>query len=154
MEEKYKNYENLIDVISENEDITSIYLDDADGKYEYKRTGHNNTDYKFIDIMDTDGIIKLENNKSCYVENASYVAIKTYEKDSLKKVLIILSLEGYGLLHSTILRSGNDNLFSKINSDNGIVSYGIENYEIDEKSSSFSIIPSAGIESKKIRSRV
>lgn len=138
MKEKYDNYEKkLMSVIDICDDI-NIYVDKVDGKYEYRRIGYDATDYKYIDRIETDGFFAEEDADSCFLEDANYAIIKTYEGKNVKKVSVILSPMLYGIVSSYVLQKGDDQLISTLeNSKKG----DLNNFEICTDSPSFTICP-------------
>ena len=138
MKEKNDNYEKKLMSIINNCDDINIYVDEVNGKYEYKRIGYDATNYKYIDRIETDGIFAEENVNSCFLENANYAIIKTYEGLNVKKISVILSPMLYGMVSSYVLRKGDEQLISTLeNSTKG----DLNNFELCTDSPSFSICP-------------
>ena len=138
MKEKNDNYEKKLMSIINNCDDINIYVDEVNGKYEYKRIGYDATNYKYIDRIETDGIFAEENVNSCFLENANYAIIKTYEGLNVKKISVILSPMLYGMVSSYVLRKGDEQLISTLeNSTKG----DLNNFELGTDSPSWSICP-------------
>ena len=138
MKEKYDNYEKKLMSIINNCDNINIYVDKVNGKYEYRRIGYDATNYKYIDRIETDGIFAEENVNSCFLEDANYAIIKTYEGLDIKKISVILSPMLYGLVSSYVLRKGDEQLILKLEDS---VKGDLNNFELCTDSPSFAICP-------------
>ena len=138
MKEKYENYEKKLMSIINNCDNINIYVDKVNGKYEYRRIGYDATNYKYIDRIETDGIFAEENVNSCFLEDANYAIIKTYEGLDIKKISVILSPMLYGLVSSYVLRKGDEQLILKLEDS---VKGDLNNFELCTDSPSFAICP-------------
>ena len=138
MKEKYDNYEKKLMSIINNCDNINIYVDKVNGKYEYRRIGYDATNYKYIDRIETDGIFVEENVNSCFLEDANYAIIKTYEGLDIKKISVILSPMLYGLVSSYVLRKGDEQLILKLEES---VKGDLNNFELCTDSPSFAICP-------------
>ena len=138
MKEKYDNYEKKLMSIINNCDNINIYVDKVNGKYEYRRIGYDATNYKYIDRIETDGIFAEENVNSCFLEDANYAIIKTYEGLDIKKISVILSPMLYGMVSSYVLRKGDEQLILKLEDS---VKGDLNNFELCTDSPSFAICP-------------
>ena len=138
MKEKYDNYEKKLMSIINNCDNINIYVDKVNGKYEYRRIGYDATNYKYIDRIETDGIFVEENVNSCFLEDANYAIIKTYEGLDIKKISVILSTMLYGMVSSYVLRKGDEQLILKLEDS---VKGDLNNFELCTDSPSFAICP-------------
>ena len=138
MKEKYDNYEKKLMSIINNCDNINIYVDKVNGKYEYRRIGYDATNYKYIDRIETDGIFVEENVNSCFLEDANYAIIKTYEGLDIKKISVILSPMLYGMVSSYVLRKGDEQLILKLEDS---VKGDLNNFELCTDSPSFAICP-------------
>lgn len=138
MKEKYDNYEKKLMSIINNCDNINIYVDKVNGKYEYRRIGYDATNYKYIDRIETDGIFVEENVNSCFLEDANYAIIKTYEGLDIKKISVILSPMLYGMVSSYVLRKGDEQLILKLEDS---VKGDLNNFKLCTDSPSFAICP-------------
>ena len=102
------------------------------------RSGYDATNYKYIDRIETDGIFAEENVNSCFLEDANYAIIKTYEGLDIKKISVILSPMLYGLVSSYVLRKGDEQLILKLEDS---VKGDLNNFELCTDSPSFAICP-------------
>lgn len=137
MKNKNNHYEELIKTIMDCDNV-NIYIDEANGKYEYQRVGCEPTGYKYIDRIDTDGVLIEEDVNSCFLEEASYALIKTYENRELKKVSAILSLEAYGMVSSYVLQKCDSEKILKFAT---CTKGNLNQFEKDSATSNFTICP-------------
>lgn len=138
MKRKNDNYEEKLISIIDNCDNVNIYVDKVNGKYEYKINVSQDTEYKCVDRIETDGFFAEENASSCFLEDANYAIIKTYEGLDVKKVSVILSPMLYGMVSSYVLRKGDEQLISTLeNSTKG----DLNNFELCTDSPGFAICP-------------
>ena len=138
MKRKNDNYEEKLISIIDNCDNVNIYVDKVNGKYEYKINVSQDTEYKCVDRIETDGFFAEENASSCFLEDANYAIIKTYEGLDVKKVSVILSPMLYGMVSSYVLQKGDEQLILKLeNSMKG----NLNNFDFLSDAPGFAICP-------------
>lgn len=139
MNDKKNSNEKLLSMIIESIDgDLGIYVGDPNGKYEYKRSMKENSCYDYIDLLETDGVFSEDDTDSCFIDDASYVVLRTYNHGDILKTNVLLSYEMYGLVSSRLLSNKDQNLFVKFNSK---TKGTLDTYTVDEKDNCFSICP-------------
>ncbi|MGM9879014.1 MAG: hypothetical protein ACI31R_03220 [Bacilli bacterium] len=136
MKKDYDNFEERLLSLACECDNIDVYVDDVNGKYGYKRSC--NDKYKYVDRIETDGFFTDEDCNSCFLEDANYAIIRTYEGKEIKKISYILSPMLYGIVSSYVLRKGDEKLISMLeNNKKG----DLNNFESLSDDSSFAICP-------------
>lgn len=154
MNDKKNNNERLLSMIIESIDGNlGIYVGDPNGKYEYKRSMKENSCYDYIDLLETDGIFFEDDTDSCFIDDASYVVLKTCNHGVVLRTNVFISYEMYGFMSSKLLSNKDQSLFVKFSEKtNGV----LDTYTVDEKDNCFSICPvsdSNYVDNKKTRTR-
>lgn len=109
----------LISMLEDNLDKDiSVYIDDSNGRYEYKLISNDGDDncYKCIDVLITNGEVFESDDNASLVQNSDYVVIQSIVDRNVEKLSYILSYEMYGLMTSVLLQNPNPELFMKFNS--------------------------------------
>lgn len=146
MGDVYKKYLDLAMLITMYEDIIDIYKDKSDGDYFRLR---NNCDYEpqSVDNIETDGTYEFE-DEIYTVNDSTYVVVKTYEngekitEPKLSKVSIFLSYAGLGMLQSAFLSFSDFDNFYKLSSGEAYIRGTVDDFILENKDKSFSIVPS------------
>ncbi len=129
----------LIETFTENlQNNLNIYVDDPNIEYEYKWVTKDGACYKYIDRIETNGMLSEEENSVAQVTDSDYVIIKTYDGKEVKRVSIILSYAMYGLFTSALLSCKNTELFPVLAQN---TKGSLDHFVSDREAPSFSICP-------------